>query len=252
MSVHKNNSDDFLKKIANDYVERYGGELQREADELAQFPGMTISELRVNKSVRKRITAQKRKRYIPMIATLAACFVIAFIFIIPNLMGADVPFAPEPPAAPADEAPAAEPPPAPAPADPGPMDPAPAPEPPPAAEEPPWAEDAFEPEPPMYDIIPLAVPLPDGFTQVGFEQDYGKSIYLIQDDYLDDVVLTLERTELPSDLSDMTVIDINGLTVFGRQTETYSLLLFMHEGVLHTLTSEHDINTLLRLAGAFG
>ena len=145
--------------------------------------------------------------------------------------------------------------------------PAPAPAPAPAAEAP-AASDVYEPPsdasttppamtddisqtPPVYELIPLAVTLPDGFTQVGFDQDHGQSIYFIEDRYNDDVIIRLERTGLPEDLSNMVEIDLGGLTAFGKQTGAFSLLMFSRGDVLYTLTSQHDINTLIRLSAAF-
>lgn len=265
-------NDDLYKKLADDYTARYGQELLNEMAYLEQFPGVTISEMNVDRRVRKYLSAKKRKRYMPIVATLAACFVLAFIFIIPTLLGYDINFldindesirvpdvaheapAPEAPA-PAAEAPA----PAEEPTDDADIDfdfahdddeSALVMEEPPSEEPMPPAPDDM-PAPDMYAIIPLTVSLPDGFTQTDFDIDQGISIYFIEDRYRDDVVITLKRADMPANMSNMTQINLGGLTAFGIQTDAFSLLTFSRDGVLYTLTSQYDINTLIRLGTAF-
>jgi hypothetical protein len=100
---------------------------------------------------------------------------------------------------------------------------------------------------PAFEVIPLSTALPDGFTQTGFEQDLEKSVYYVEDRYLDDVVVTLETSPSPPDTTGLTQLSLGGTEAYGAQKDGYSLLTFQRDDVLYTLTCRHDINTLLRL-----
>ena len=214
------NSDEIMKKIADEYVERYGRELRSELEQLEQKPMVSISEISLERRVRRKIAAQKRRPYLRALPLIAACIVIAVIYL-PNMLRSEVPAPPYQ----ASSSPAPTVSGAPAPA-------------------------VQAPEAQGYKIIPLAATLPRGFTQTGFEQDYEKSIYYIEDEYLDDVVITLEPANTPPDTSGLVEIILGESVVFGKQTDAFSLLTFSSDEVLYTLTCRYDINTLLRLGYA--
>ena len=214
------NNDEILKRIANEYVERYGMELRAELEQLEQAPMVSVPDISLERRVRRKIAAQKRRPYLRALPLVAACIVITVIYL-PNLFSSDVAappsYAPSLPSQTVSSAP-------------DPAVPAPAPQ--------------------EYAVIPLSAPLPRGFTQTGFDQDYEKSIYYIEDVNLDNIVIMLEPANTPPDTSRLVEINLDGTVVFGKQTDAYSLLTFSNNDVLYTLTSRHDINTLLRLGNA--
>ena len=223
--MHDN--DELMKKIADTYIERYGHELNVELDWLEQFPGTTISEIRLEQCVREQIAAKKRRPYyLGALSVLAACFVIALLLLVPGLHNSDVLYSIDRP----------------------PTDPSSGLASPPHSAIPPDDSAFGQPD---FEVIPLSASLPHGFNQIGFEQDYGKSIYFIEDQHLDNVVIILERPDALPDTSDLVEIDLGGLIAFGTQTDAYSLLTFSLDDVLYTLTSKHDINTLIRLGEVF-
>ena len=218
------NNDELLQKIANEYVENYGRELHEENKTLnmsEQASAEMAAEYRLEMRVFRKVTSEKRRPYLALLPLLAACIAITFVYL-PNLFSTPSQTDPHPIPIPS------------------PADPAPAPEP---------ADPAPQPLPqtPQFEIIPLSVPLPQGFTQIGFEQDRGQSIYYIEDVYLDNVVVTLEAGAVPSDISGLVEIWLGGEIAYVKQTDAYSLLTFTNDDILYTLTSRYDINTLLRL-----
>ena len=225
-------NDDLMKMIADKYVERYGQELEDEMERLAGSPGISISEIRLERRVRRRIAESKRKPYyISALSVLAACFVLTILvlptyLIIGNLNSADDSSS----SAARDNAALST----------------------PSRPSPGLSEQgAAGSEQSGFDVIPLSAPLPPGFTQIGFDQDYGKSIYHIEDRQRDDVVIVLERAQLPADTTGLVAISLGGVAAFGKQTDAYSLLTFCVDDILYTLTSRHDINTLIRLGVVF-
>ena len=215
------NNDEIMKRIADEYVERYGRELRAELEQLEQAPMVSISEISLERRVMRKIAALKRRPYLRALPMVAACIVIAVIYL-PNLLRSEVSSPPY--QASSSTAPAVSASPAP---------------------------DAQAPEYQDYAAIPLSAPLPRGFTLTGFDQDREKSIYFIEDVYLDDVVITLEPAVAPPDTTGFVEINLGGSVVYGRQTDAFSLLTFSSDDVLYTLTSRHDINTLLLLGNAF-
>jgi len=215
------NNDEIMKRIADEYVERYGSELRAELEQLEQAPTVSIPEISLERKVRRKIAAQKRRPYLRALPMVAACIVIAAIYL-PNLLRSEdssPSYQASSPAAPAVSG-----------------SPAPA---------------AQAPETQEYAVIPLSAPLPRGFTLTGFDQDHEKSIYYIEDANLDDVVITLEPAIAMPDMTGLVEIVLGESVVYGRQTDAFSLLTFSSDDVLYTFTSRHDINTLLHLGNAF-
>ena len=227
-------NDDLLRKAADIYTERYGRVLLEELKQLNSLPGDMITEHRLFKRVRGRIAAQKRKPYWQALTSLAACIVIA-ILLLPLLRspGSQSPGLISSPSHPAPPS-TANTPSSPRPTATG-----------PGTQDVPGFITS-----PSFEVIPLSAPLPDGFTQTGFEQDYEKSIYFIEDVKLDNVVITLEKAQALPDTSGLVKIDFGGPIAYARQTDGYSLLTFIRDGVLYTLTCRYDVNTLTRLGSA--
>lgn len=72
------NSDDFLRDIAREYAERDGAELLRERERLdrdnVQYPTS-----RMERSVRRVITARRRMRQVRSLAAIAACLALVLL-----------------------------------------------------------------------------------------------------------------------------------------------------------------------------
>ena len=110
-------------------------------------------------------------------------------------------------------------------------------------------------EPPSLDIptqapsqvIPLTFSLPSEFSVADVEQDLGQTIYFLEHKRQDDVVLTLERSEQPPVWDNFERHELNGETVYLLAQDSFKLLAFEREGVLHSLSSRYDINTLVGL-----
>ena len=207
------NNDEFLRKIANSYVEQYGENLKEELKQEEQSNVENLSVYKLEKRVRKQITAQKRKPYFYAATMLAACF--AVIILLPHLSELGTISS-----TPSTSSLAA----------PSPSTPAP---------------------PQDFEIIPLSVNLPKGFVQSGFEQDREKSIYYIDDINNDNVVLTMEKSPDQPDISGLVEINVGNSVAYGTQTASYSLLTFNRDDVLYVLTCQHDINTLINLGEVF-
>jgi hypothetical protein len=97
-------------------------------------------------------------------------------------------------------------------------------------------------------LISLSFQVPTGFTQTGAEQDQGQSIYYFDDQLGDNVVLTLEKPEVPIDESFYTQLDINGASAYAASRDYYQIMMFEKDDVLYTLTCRYDVNTLLRFS----
>ena len=96
--------------------------------------------------------------------------------------------------------------------------------------------------------IAFTYTLPANLTMTGTQQDEGQTIYTLRDSGGDDVVMVLERAELPRQAKAMRTVTINGATAYTRTEADYALLLFRKDGVLYTLTCRYELDTLLELA----
>lgn len=72
-------NDELLRQIARGYAERYGQVLQEELSELERHPSESFSERGLERRVRKKLAAQKRKPYLRVFQALAACLAIALL-----------------------------------------------------------------------------------------------------------------------------------------------------------------------------
>lgn len=98
-------------------------------------------------------------------------------------------------------------------------------------------------------IIPLSFALPDGYAVDDVRQDRGETIYLLSNDDLDDVVLSLadaDDSPLPTD-SLVEIRNEAGDTAYGLAGADAQFLTFVRDGLRYRLTCQHDMQTLLSL-----
>lgn len=95
--------------------------------------------------------------------------------------------------------------------------------------------------------IAFTASLPANLSISDTRQDRGQTIYYLKDTRGDDVVMALERAELP-DTQGMQVRRINGTAVYTEETADYAVLIFRRGGVVYTLTCRYELNTLLNAA----
>ena len=228
MEQHKMNrqkNDAVFKEIASRCAEQYGAELNRELVEKTLPELSPLGERRVQKAIRKI----RFNRAMP-IAAAAAAGILLFV----ALGGAGILFTrnllspPQMAEAPSisDKNPVA---------DAAPED---------AAE---TALDAVGGATQDYEIIPLSFTLPQNLTVASTDQDEAKTIYYLENEWQDDIVLTLLQADTltPPDGADL--LSINGRTAYAVSEQGYRKLIFVDDGLTYELTCRHDINTLLAL-----
>lgn len=231
-----------FKRIATDYIDTYGEELRAEHTALSQSNVEQITPS-LDAKVKRGKDAIRRSRFTRGFGIVAACALIAIILPVlyqqsqttpnevPALEQAAV-YSQAPSAAAEEaiakdslgEAPVAEA---------------------PAMEEP-TAEDTLSGQQ-AYQPIPLGFELPEQFSISKQAQDKGKTIYYLNNTELDDVVLTMQfASELP-DTSGLKEVPINTSIAYGEYNPDFSRLVFIQDGILYELSSEHDLNTLIQL-----
>lgn len=99
-------------------------------------------------------------------------------------------------------------------------------------------------------IIPLSFSLPDNLSVSESKLDQKKSIYILEDEFDDDVVLVMEIPEQKLDVSGMTKLAINGKPAYALSSSGYNLVTFFDGGILYTLTCEQDLATILDLGAS--
>lgn len=98
-----------------------------------------------------------------------------------------------------------------------------------------------------YEVLKLTARLPDEFSVSHIEQDQAQTIYYIQNEKNDDVVLTMEKNQLDQNYKELTEITFEGDSAYGASYEDYSILAFEKDGISYVLTCKYDINTLVSL-----
>jgi len=202
-------SEDTYKKIADEYLREYGKVLRRELEEIERRPSMP-EPLSVDLRVRRGIAAHKRARYIKYTGLIAACLAIALLT--PFILR----FYPS-----RTEAPGAD-------------FYSPAPVPPPTEK---------------YEVLPLSFSIQNQFNVASVEQDAEKTIYHLNDNKLDDVIVTMERSGDISRYDTLVELSVGGRDAFGSSGDGYNLLAFRDDDsdILYVLTCKYDINTLVLL-----
>lgn len=217
-----------LRRIAEEYLRKYSGELRRELDALDQTRAMPTPEL--DRRVHERVAKIKRARRRKLLGGLAAaCIVLALLTpAVWQRYSQSQLSPPETSQQPTQSSGGAQP-----------SEGAPSEAAPPAS--------AVQPEP-NYEILPLAFTLPEQFSVASVEQDIKKTVYTLDDTMLDPVVMTLEQSGDTAFFDSLTPITVEGHEAFGRSGDGYSLIAFEKQDILYVLTCEHDINTLTGLS----
>ncbi|MCL2695162.1 MAG: hypothetical protein FWE69_02420, partial [Clostridiales bacterium] len=109
------------------------------------------------------------------------------------------------------------------------------------------AELGKQPTPPAFEIIPLSFALPKNLSVADVEQDEAQTIYYLDDQWQDDIVLVLAETDTLTKPDGAAAISINGQTAWGLSEDGYQKLIFLTDGLLFELTCRYDINTLIAL-----
>ena len=227
------------KRIADEYVREYGAQLRRELEEIEKRP-VLLSAPSLERRIKRETTGVKRVRYMRYVGLVAACVVIALLTpLVLQLYPGDVAEQPSDAYAPAPEAPSSD-----VNAEQTPALHSPAPVAPPS--------DGYVKPPdvgPSYEVLPLSFDLPRQFSMASVEQDVEKTIYHLDDNNLDDVVITMERNGDISRFETLTELPISGHNAFGSSGNGYNLLAFRDDNsdILYVLTCKYDINTLVLL-----
>ena len=108
------------------------------------------------------------------------------------------------------------------------------------------AQPGATPGQPQYETIPLGFTLPTNFSVAHVEQDRGKTIYHLENELRDDVVLVLEKSA-HVETAGLAKIPIGAYTAYGEFYADYSVLTFSRGGVTYEMSCRHDLNTLIGL-----
>lgn len=98
---------------------------------------------------------------------------------------------------------------------------------------------------PSYAILPLNAVLPTTYEIAAVEQDIEKTVYYLESDTREPVVVTLEQTEDIAPYQALASGSLNGHSVYGEANDDYCLLAFEKSNVLYVLTCADDMNALL-------
>jgi hypothetical protein len=204
--------EEVFKRLADSYVERYGADLLSEQRALEQS-GVTVALPRADARVKRLAHERKRKtRTRTLFAAAAACLIMAVgSFAVLDNVPLDS-------HAPSDSAP------------------------PSTAGNAPSSQDT---------LVPLSFNLPGRFTVASSMLDRGTSIYHLDDEQGDDVVLTIRNaSKTPvdtEDTEDLEPITVGDTTVDGKVRNEYKLLVFEHDGLLYTMSCRDSLGTLIEL-----
>lgn len=103
-----------------------------------------------------------------------------------------------------------------------------------------------------YELIPISFEIPENLRVADWKVDNGVSVYYLENEYEDDIVLQMKpldnpSDEIDSDIGGLQLIEINGQDAYAGSFEGYNVLSF-HDGELsYKLTCRYDVNTLVSL-----
>ena len=106
----------------------------------------------------------------------------------------------------------------------------------------------FTAESAAYEIIPLAFSLPKNLSVADVDQDRARTIYYLEDEWQDDVVLVLVEADEAIRPEGARPLTINGETAYSLSRDGYQQLVFAENGIAYELTCRYDINTLIALS----
>lgn len=204
--------DRLFEQMAKDYAEQYGAQVKAEADQLEQ-EGVRYVSPKLDRRLKQEMERDKRRRYSRGIALLAAC--VALMILLPRFLQQG-----EMPPVSASEASASS-----------------------TASSGPESSAPGTPQ-----VIPLSFTLPTTLTVTDAEEDNGLSIYYLEDERRDHIVMTLEKAELDSAYLELTPLNLSGTTVYTMAGPDYQLLAFQQEDIAYVMTCKHDLNTLIDLS----
>lgn len=100
-----------------------------------------------------------------------------------------------------------------------------------------------------YEVITLSAKLPPGFEIKEVKVDLEETIYFIENDKKDDVVLVISRAKelLHSGLKETI---LNEESAYGLSRKDYHILTFQRNEFIYTLTCEYDMGTLFEIGGS--
>lgn len=229
-------NDNAFREIARDYCKTYAAALHRELAELEQTnpPATPMLDRRIH----REIAAMKRARLMKIGTLVAACLAIAVAIPVFLRISGSAPAASYSSAGMASSAgtsaPAAESSAAPSSST--------------GTSAPSEGAAPSESRPSATgQILPLSFSLPAQFTVSKVEQDYEKTVYYLEDENRDPVVMTLELSGDRSAFEQLTPVTLagTGREAYAHSGQGYQMLCFEEQGILYTLTCRHDINTLV-------
>lgn len=211
---YQGDNEAFFRSLASLYIEDEGEKLKHELEteyiEIDDIPQQTAL-YDLDKNVNKAISAVKLRQFVYMAAPVAACFLIALLYIskpaIPNNGTADT-FPPldttiqsTPTSAPAE-------------------------------------------------ITLLSTKLPEGCVVTKTDYDYDKMIYYIRNAQNNNIVLVSEPfTEIPPE-ENFDQITVNGITAYYMSKKDYKILFVRNNDALYTLSSEFNVQDLVDIASS--
>ena len=108
-----------------------------------------------------------------------------------------------------------------------------------------------------YEMLPLSFDLPPNLSISNVTQDIGQTVFYINEDNSDDIVLIAEKSEEIGGTgafdedglvqNGLTQIMINSTKVFAVAKADFSYLTFKNEGIIYSLACKYDYNTIIAL-----
>lgn len=209
MSNHDKKNEELLKQLASRYMEYEGEKLRREADELNR----TIPDKKLAKLDRRVLSyVQRRKRIKILRRACEAAAIFLIVIGVSQFIGIQDQTNHSQQEQKADE----------------------------------MAAGAPE-KPEEYELILLTAALPEGFQISDVKQDKEESIYYIENDMLDDVVLSIRKAS-QWNKEGLKEIIINDTIAYGISKADYKLLTFQQDGFTYTLTCKYEMETIINIS----
>lgn len=98
------------------------------------------------------------------------------------------------------------------------------------------------------EMLPLGFKLPESFSVANAELDNGMTVYTLENEMDERVMLTMKKSGDVRDVSGLRRYEINSSYAYGAYYADYSLLTFEQNGIDYELTCKYDLNTLIDLS----
>ncbi len=217
--MKKVNEDELLRQMARQYAEQYGSRLRRENVSLRQTRLQTPRMDWTAQELHRRRRSTRRGVGWSLAAALVV-FLLSYA-LLQSRVG-DSLFDPS------DNAPTT--------AD--------------ASHSPNHSDGSFGSQVPEGEPIPLSFTLPSSFSVSDVEVDRGETIYSLDDNKDDDVVLKLsysaDSNPLPM-VAGLTTFHMGDKTCYGLSTPDFKMLWIEKDGILYEMSCRYDYSTLLTL-----